>query len=165
MQIYLTTGTGEGPTALAAFDAALIDAGVANHNLIYLSPVIPPHSVIRRTPYVASPNAYGDRLYVAMALQIEGQPGMGAWAGLGWTQDHADGRGLFVEIHGSKRAQVECDILTTLTAMMGNRPLRYGAIEMEVAGIECRRQPACALAIAVYQSECWEKDIHFRVLP
>jgi arginine decarboxylase len=162
MQIHLTTGTGEGPTALAAFDAALIDAGVANHNLIYLSSVIPPQGVIHRTRYVADPNAYGDRLYVVMARQIEGHPGRSAWAGLGWTQDHADGRGLFVEIQGSRRSQVECAILTTLTAMIGNRPLRYGPIEMEVVGIECRRQPACALAIAVYQCEAWDQNIAFR---
>ena len=30
MQIYVTTETGEGPTPLAAFDAALINAGVPN---------------------------------------------------------------------------------------------------------------------------------------
>lgn len=39
MHIYVTTGTGEGPTPLAAFDAALINAGVANYNLICLSSV------------------------------------------------------------------------------------------------------------------------------
>ena len=42
MTITLSTGTGEGPTPLAAFDAALVDAGVADHNLICLSSVIPP---------------------------------------------------------------------------------------------------------------------------
>jgi arginine decarboxylase len=40
MRIYVTTGKGEGPTPLAAFDAALIDAGIPNYNLIYLSSVI-----------------------------------------------------------------------------------------------------------------------------
>ena len=40
--IVLSTGLGVGPTALAAFDAALLDAGVANYNLICLSSVIPP---------------------------------------------------------------------------------------------------------------------------
>jgi arginine decarboxylase len=41
LEIQVTTGTGEGPTPLAAFDAALLDAGVANYNLILLSSVIP----------------------------------------------------------------------------------------------------------------------------
>jgi arginine decarboxylase len=42
MQIHVSSGRGEGPTPLAAFDAALRDAGVSNYNLIALSSVIPP---------------------------------------------------------------------------------------------------------------------------
>lgn len=34
MSIHLASGTGEGPTELAAFDAALMDAGVAIYNLL-----------------------------------------------------------------------------------------------------------------------------------
>lgn len=41
LDICLSSGTGEGPTPLAAFDAALPDAGVANYNLLCLSSVIP----------------------------------------------------------------------------------------------------------------------------
>ena len=44
MQIHLASGVGSGPTELAAFDAALAAAGVANYNLLYLSSVIPPAS-------------------------------------------------------------------------------------------------------------------------
>jgi len=33
LNTHLSCGTGEGPTALAAFDAALMDAGVAHCNL------------------------------------------------------------------------------------------------------------------------------------
>ncbi len=155
MHICLTTGTGEGPTALAAFDAALIDAGVANYNLICLSSVIPPGGVIQRTKPVALPTTYGDRLYVVMARQIEAQQDQSAWAGLGWTQNREHGRGLFVEIHGSERGQVESDIRATLTTMIANRPMPYGCIEMETVGVACRRQPVCALAIAVYCGESW----------
>jgi hypothetical protein len=52
MEIYLSTGIGEGPTPLAAFDAAL-NAGIANYNLIVLSSVIPARSVMRRAKFVA----------------------------------------------------------------------------------------------------------------
>jgi arginine decarboxylase len=57
--IQVTTGTGEGPTPLAAFDAALLDAGVANYNLICLSSVIPEASVIRRPTATSSPRSSG----------------------------------------------------------------------------------------------------------
>jgi arginine decarboxylase len=100
---------------------------------------------------------YGHRLYVVAARQDEQQPGHSAWAGIGWTQDQASGRGLFVELHGSDRATLEDDIHTTLESMIASRPLTYGPIHSEIAGIECRDKPVCALVIAVYQSQGWEK--------
>ena len=39
--IRVTAGSGKGRTALAAFDSALRAAGVADHNLVRLSSVIP----------------------------------------------------------------------------------------------------------------------------
>lgn len=157
MQIHVTTGTGEGPTPLAAFDAALINAGVANHNLILLSSVIPARCVIRRAKYIAKPDEYGYRLYLVMARHEEQQQGKSAWAGLGWTQEESTGRGLFVEMHGSERSKVESDINATLESMIASRPLSYGAIESEIVGVECRDKPVCALSVAVYQSQVWDK--------
>jgi arginine decarboxylase len=159
MQITIATGTGQGPTPLAAFDAALRDAGVANYNLIYLSSVIPTESVIQRAKYVTPIADYGYRLYLVMARQDAQTVGEMAWAGLGWTQEQETGRGLFAELHGMSRSQVERDIHTTLDSMIVGRPLRYGGIESELVGIECRGEPVCALAIAVYQSEEWKSNI------
>ena len=39
--LLVTSGTGEAATEPAAFDGALLDAGIANYNLIRLSSVIP----------------------------------------------------------------------------------------------------------------------------
>src|SRR5262249_6839833 len=98
MQIYVTTGTGEGPTPLAAFDAALIDAGVPNYNLIYLSSVVPANCVVQKAKYIAQADEYGFRLYIVMARSEEQRHGKSAWAGLGRTQEQNSRRGLFVEI-------------------------------------------------------------------
>lgn len=156
MEIHVTTGTGEGPTPIAAFDAALMNAGIANYNLICLSSVIPAGSVVRRTKFNTAPDEYGHRLYVVMSRHDERQMGRSAWAGIGWTQDHDSGRGLFVEVHGSDRNQVEGDIEATLKFMMARRPISYGGIESAVVGVECRDKPVCAVAIAVYQSAGWK---------
>ncbi|MEO8212387.1 MAG: pyruvoyl-dependent arginine decarboxylase [Myxococcales bacterium] len=156
MQITLTTGVGAGPTPVAAFDQALLNAGVANYNLIYLSSVIPPNSVIRRARFESPPDEYGHRLYVVIARHDQQQPGRGAWAGVGWTQEEKTGRGLFVEVHGDNRAAVEADIQASLKFMMSERSISYGAVDSEIVGIECRDQPVCALAIAVYKSKGWE---------
>lgn len=159
MQITITTGTGQGPTSLAAFDAALRAAGVANYNLIYLSSVIPTQSVIQRAKYVTPITEYGYRLYLVLARQDAQVVGEMAWAGLGWTQEPETGRGLFVELHSTSRSQIEHDIQATLESMTVSRPLHYGPIESELVGIECRGEPVCALAIAVYQSEGWKSSI------
>jgi arginine decarboxylase len=47
MLIQVTGGTGAGPTKMAAFDAALNQAGTANYNLIKLSSIIPPDSKVK----------------------------------------------------------------------------------------------------------------------
>jgi arginine decarboxylase len=48
MIILVTGAAGRGPTQLAAFDAALVAAGVADRNLIYLSSVLPPASSVQQ---------------------------------------------------------------------------------------------------------------------
>ncbi len=63
-RIVLARGIGRGPTELAAFDAALRDAGIANYNLLGLSSVIPPGSTIEHGRWVTPPEHWGQRLYV-----------------------------------------------------------------------------------------------------
>jgi arginine decarboxylase len=155
MQISITVGTGEGPTPLAAFDAALLNAGVANYNLIILSSIIPPGSSIQRTTIVTPAAEYGDRHYVVMARGDADLPGTTAWAGIGWVQELGDGRGLFVELHGTSKTCVLETITATLESMMASRGCVYGPIQHQIIGVECRDRPVCALVIALYKSEGW----------
>lgn len=155
MKIRLTSATGSGPTALAAFDDALRNAGIENYNLIPLSSVIPRGAIVERVRPESSPREYGHRLYVVMAREFATRPGEQAWAGLGWTQEASTGCGLFVELHASSRMQVENDIEATLSAMKQSRSLDYGKNEREIIGVTCVDRPVCALVIAVYTSEAW----------
>ena len=155
MNICVTSGTGSGPTPLAAFDAALQDAGIANFNLMLLSSVIPPNSTIQRRKYVPADHEYGTRLYVVMARHTEERPGISAWAGLGWTQGEERGEGLFVEIDGGNEAQVHRDIHCTLDSMVARRPNHFGRIEQLTIGVECHDAPVCAIVAAVYATEGW----------
>jgi arginine decarboxylase len=95
MNILVTHGTGSGPTEISAFDRALVDAGVANYNLLYLSSVLPPASnVIEEKPKPYAYGEWGDRLYVVMAQMRVSKANDEAWAGIGWMQDmDDDGRG------------------------------------------------------------------------
>jgi arginine decarboxylase len=156
MKIMITPGRGTGPTSVAAFDAALQAAGVLNYNLIHLSSVIPPCSTIVREQYVAPTDEYGHRLYVVMARRDESVEGAEAWAGIGWTQEKGDGRGLFVECTASTEEGVRKALHDSLCSMMKSRGREYGPIQCEISGMRCDGQPVCALVIAVYKSQGWD---------
>ena len=155
MNIHLSSGFGEGPTPLAAFDASLMDARVANYNLLCLSSVIPPNSRIVRAKHRTAPDEYGRRLYVVMSQMRQSLAGQYAHAGIGWVQEGDDGRGLFVELHGDDRDRLERDLHTTLDAMRRYRDVDYGPVQMAIASRQCMTQPVCALVVAVYACEPW----------
>lgn len=155
--IPVVASAGTGPTRLAAFDAALRHAGIANFNLIRLSSVIPPGTVVAETgPGQVSPEGqWGDRLYAVWAVAVAHEPGTEAWAGLGWVQDQASGRGLFVEHEGHDRAAVQPDIDASLAAMADGRSETFGPVRSVVQGATCVGEPVCALVLAVYDTSPW----------
>ncbi len=155
MPIYISTGIGEGPTPLAAFDSALMAAGVANYNLLCLSSVIPPNARIVRTRRTTPTDEYGRRLYVVLSQMRQIDRGRHAHAGIGWIQHEATGRGLFVELHDSDRTRLEQALHGTLEAMRIGRDLTYGPVQTEIASAQCLDRPVCALVVAVYASEPW----------
>jgi arginine decarboxylase len=160
MIIKLASGIGTGPTKMAAFDAALNHAGVANYNLIRLSSVIPPKTDVQvgDGPIEEVPGTWGDRLYVVMAEMRVDSPNSEAWAGIGWVQDKKTGRGLFVEHEGLSEKTVCDDITQSLNALMATRNVDFGKIHMKVVGRTCKHEPVCALVVAVYQASSWSRD-------
>lgn len=157
MDIQLATGIGTGPTKLSAFDAALNDAGVANYNLIRLSSVIPPNSnIVEKRIKAIPPGQWGDRLYVVMAEKRVDTPNTEAWAGIGWVQDKASKKGLFVEHEGESEHSVKRDIKSSLEALMATRNVNFGPVHMKVVGKTCTHLPICALVVAVFQASDWE---------
>jgi len=153
--IAVATGLGEGPTRLAAFDAALRDAGVANYNLISLSSVIPPGSVIERRKWVTPREDWGRRLYCVLSEMREDCPGHGAHAGIGWVRDEHSGAGLFVELHDDNRERLDADLCATLRSMQSGRGIDFGEAETAIASVTCQGAPVCALVIAVYAAAPW----------
>lgn len=153
--ITLARGVGRGPTLLAAFDTALLDAGVANYNLICLSSVIPPGSRIERRRWLTPPQAWGQRLYCVLSQAREDRPGQAVHAGIGWVRDDEGGQGLFVELHDHDRERLERDLGSTLQTMQRNRGMALGPVQTEIASARCEGEPVCALVIAVYASEPW----------
>lgn len=156
-KIRVTSGTGIGDTKLAAFDAALFSAGIANYNLIYLSSIIPEgfEPVTEKLSGNGS-EEFGHKLYVVMASQKEDEVEKEAWAGIGWVMTEGEKRkGLFVEHTGADKHQVVNQIKKSLDNMTAYREGKFGEIQYEVIGITCHGKPVCAVVAAVYQSEGW----------
>jgi arginine decarboxylase len=161
--IEIACGTGTGPNTLAAFDGALRATGIANFNLLRLSSVIPPGTDVLPVSDRVSPitGEWGDRLYVVMAESRVTEPGQEAWAGIGWVQDEASGKGLFVEHEGYEEDAVRTDILDSLDSLVRGRPgTTFGPPQFVLHGAVCDGTPTCALAVAVYETASWSIDLN-----
>lgn len=156
LRIPVVGGVGSGPTELAAFDAALLSAGVADRNLIRLSSVIPPGSVIvEPCGPVTAPGDWGDRLYVVLAEIRSTQLHDRLAAGIGWVQEAGSGRGLFVEHEGHSVDEVETHIRDSLGSLVRSRNVEFGDVSMHLSSTVCDGPAACALVVAVFESEPW----------
>lgn len=112
-RIRVVRGAARGPTALAAYDAALAVANVHDYNLVHVSSVIPKGVAIERVGTAPDLGPVGGRLTVVEArATVESKPAQGAngtheaCAGLGWARA-ADGRGVFYEAAGTDPETVQ----------------------------------------------------------
>jgi arginine decarboxylase len=155
LPIPVAWGTGDGATELAAFDAALVDAGVADRNLIVLSSVLPPGSAVSRVARIAdTPGFWGDRLYCVLAEARTSEPRAEVWAGIGWMQDET-GRGLLVEHHAASEPALNVLIDASLEGLARNRNLDFSHSSRTIAGARCTDKPICALVVAAFEAESW----------
>jgi len=160
LTIQVVGGVGFGPTKLAAFDAGLRQAGIADRNLLPMSSIIPVGArVIPSEGRGDAPGEWGDRLYVVMAqLRVDTRYEEAA-AGLGWVQDTETGRGVFVEHVGHTEREVRRDILATVNSLAEGRPaVRFGAPDLMIRTTVCAGEPTCAVVAAVFEADPWRGD-------
>lgn len=156
VEISVRSGRGSGRTPLSAFDAALMEAGVANLNLITLSSVIPPGSRITHTSETLAAE-HGDRLYCVLSAGHADHPGEIVWAGIGWVVDAETGKGLFVEHHAGSEESLREQIHLSLEDMTTSRGGGYGEVQISTASAHCYDKPVCALVVAAYAVEGWAR--------
>lgn len=92
--IRIVWGTGRGPTATAAYDAALAAANVHNYNLVTVSSVVPADATVRAVGEAPDLGPAGNRLTVVEAHANAAGP-QTVSAALGWAT--GEGPGLFYE--------------------------------------------------------------------
>ncbi len=129
--IRVVWGTGTGPTALAAHDAALAGANIHQYNLIELSSVIPPNAEITESSEAPDLGATGHQLPVVLAADTT-QTGAVS-AALVWART-TDGAGIFYEAAGPSDSAVIVDRAQRgITAGMARRAGSFGAPSTRVA--------------------------------
>jgi arginine decarboxylase len=155
--IRITRSHGTGATRLAAFDAALVAAGLQDFNLVPLSSVVPLGATVEVVPAAEQLRGrHGDLLYCVYAAAYATTPGAQAWAGIAWgLRTDGSGAGLFVEHSGPTEAGVNAELSATLGAMMANRPEDYVEGGRLVSSATCEDAPVSALVVASFQTAGW----------
>jgi arginine decarboxylase len=155
LTIHLFAATAQGPTAQAAFDAALRGAGVVEAERLRASSLIPPHARLVWADRRATPRPGGRLRYVVMSQMQQSRPGEFAHAGLGWVQRADDGRGLFIDLHHEVRERLEHDLHATFGAIASLRDPAYRPVQTAFASRRCDGLPVCALIVAACACEAW----------
>ena len=156
--IRVSAGSGSGRTTMAAFDSALRSAGVADHNLIRLSSIIPAGALVQGClPADQLRGDFGDVLYCVYAVTYAIERGDDAVAGIGWSiASDGSGRGLFVEHVGHAEDQVSNMIQMTLDDMSNGRQQKFSYRDQLVSYAHCADEPACAVVVATYRTAGWD---------
>jgi arginine decarboxylase len=154
VDIVVTQGQGTGRTPTSAFDAALLDAGIGNYNLVRTGSAIPPGSSVTATRFEPARGQWGNRLYVTLASGVAIVAHTEMWAGVGWVQA-SDGRGLLVRHSDSSQENVVNEIQTALNDMAGMRKDKFGPVRYVLQHVKCLEEPVCAVVAAVFRAEAW----------
>ena len=162
-EILVTYGIGEGETNVAAYYAALKDAGIHPLNFIEEVPLIPEGSTVRvlepkERAELSKRGKWGDLAYLTLARSFGNDRGRVYFAGLGWVQD-ADGTGFFLRYPGIDPVTLydEASVEELLKKGVGSiikadGEQNWEPIDMKhkIESIKCEGEPAAALVCALF---------------
>ncbi|PSQ31997.1 pyruvoyl-dependent arginine decarboxylase [Halobacteriales archaeon SW_6_65_46] len=149
--IRVVWGTGHAATEMAAYDAALADAGIGNYNLVAVSSVIPEGATVTEAGTAPTLGPVGERLTVVEASETvpvgDRDP---ACAGLAWATTESQ-KGLFYEASGRDERAVRDAVTEGITA---GRALRGWSFTDQTARLAVADRDSktytSAVVVAVY---------------
>ncbi len=140
----LTAGAGEAASALNAFDAALLDAGIGNLNLLRVSSILPPRSLYRERLDIPP----GSLLPVAYGSITCSEPGALIAAAVAVGRGDPADYGVIMECSGHcGREEIEARIRAMVKEGFAVRGVELK--EIKVAAVEWRVQKIGAVIAAV----------------
>ncbi|MFB6072653.1 MAG: pyruvoyl-dependent arginine decarboxylase [Halobacterium sp.] len=150
MPIRVAWGTGTGPTAMSAYDAALAAANLHNYNLVTVSSVIPADADVEAVGTAPDLGPAGDRVTVVEAHANAAGP-CHVSAALAWANSDA-GPGLFYEVADeTDPGDVEARVRAGLDAGMDLRD--WTPRDVSVQSVSTTADPgeyASAVVVAAY---------------
>lgn len=146
--IRIVWGTGTGPTAVASYDAALAEAGLAGYNLSAVSSIIPAEVTVEEPGTAPTLGQPGDRLTVVEARSTV-EAGRRATAGIGWVT--GDGPGVFYEAQGEfDEPDARSEIRRGLAAARDLREWRFSEEAVRTTSRVVDEGYGTAVVIAAY---------------
>jgi len=130
-KFFLVKGKGEGSTFLNAFDAALLDSGVGNTNLVKVSSILPPFC--EEVSQISIPE--GSLVPVAYAYLVSDKVGeiISAAVAVGIPKERSKA-GLIMEVSGKERKEeVEKKAIEMIKEGMEKRKIKeYKIISLSI---------------------------------
>ncbi len=168
--IVVTYGTGTGDTNVAAFYAALKDAGLHQFNFFEEVPLIPAGSTVRllegdERVELAERGKWGDLAYLTLAKKFGKDMGREYFAGLGWVQN-TDGTGFFLRYPGIDPIDLYSDVAVEKLIKKGVDSIiklewaddigidetRLVKPEYKIVSIKCEDKPVSAVVGALVKT-------------
>jgi arginine decarboxylase len=138
----LVAGTGEALTALTAFDAALLDSGLGNLNLLKVSSILPPGCEHVEKPDIP-PGALTPTAFASITSHIEGEI-ISAAVAVGVPQE--DTFGVIMECSGNwPKEEIERRITSMIIEAFERRGMALKEIRVAAASHKVER---CGCAFA-----------------
>lgn len=135
---FLVAGTGEAQTPLNAFDAALLNAGVGDLNLVKVSSIVPPRCQ-KMDPYPIAPGSLVAIAYASINSTLPGEV-ISAGVAVGIPEE-ADRAGIIMEYSArGHREEIE-EIVAGMAHNalhcrgLGIRSIECRAVEIKVASV------------------------------
>lgn len=138
-------------SALNAFDNALIDAGIAQCNLVPVSSIIPANAVEIEPIKIPA----GSVTYVVLA-RTDGQIGETIGAGIAWgfakNKKTGERYGFVVESHGYRdKDSLKLDLSNKINEMANSRKMVLENLSMRVESLNIKNETyGCVIAAFVY---------------
>ena len=150
MAIRITCGSGEGPTEIASYDAALHEAGISNYNLVQVSSMIPREAGVEVVKKMPDLGPFGNRLWVVQAKTTVRGRNKKAVAGLAWARGGK--AGIFYESSGGDDEEnVRKELNQGIEYCKGLRDWEFGDTNMKINSSNISKSEfATSVVVGVY---------------